>query len=248
MTDSLGWRKKFAVLIPSTNTSVQPEFDGMRPPGVTNHISRIRIPNIPLNNDADFSRLIELIAGAQMEAVDSAMSCEPDLLVLGISAETFWDGYAASKKLKAELEAHTKLAVSMGSDAVETALKLFGAKRLGVVTPYQPVGDDQVVNYFKEIGIETVRVTGLKAPSATGIAAIDEPTLIRTLRDELDGDDIDGIFQAGTNMSMVRLADEAERWLGKPVVAINAATMWHSLRENGFTDQMDGFGTLLRDH
>ena len=49
-------------------------------------------------------------------------------------------------------------------------------------------------------------------------------------------------------MSMLRLADEAERWLGKPVVAINAATMWHSLRANGFTDQMDGFGSLLAKH
>lgn len=49
-------------------------------------------------------------------------------------------------------------------------------------------------------------------------------------------------------MSMVRLADEAERWLGKPVVAINAATMWHALRDNGFTDQMDGFGSLLSKH
>ena len=35
MTDALGWRQKFAVLVPSTNTSVQPEFDAMRPPGVT---------------------------------------------------------------------------------------------------------------------------------------------------------------------------------------------------------------------
>ena len=42
MPDALGWRKKFAVLVPSTNTSVQPEFDSMRPAGVTNHISRIR--------------------------------------------------------------------------------------------------------------------------------------------------------------------------------------------------------------
>ena len=60
MTDALGWRAKFAVLVPSTNTSVQPEFDGMRPPGVTNHISRIRIPNMPLENDDDFSRLVDL--------------------------------------------------------------------------------------------------------------------------------------------------------------------------------------------
>ena len=49
-------------------------------------------------------------------------------------------------------------------------------------------------------------------------------------------------------MSMLRLADEAERWLGKPVVAINAATMWHALRANGFADQFDRFDSLLRDH
>src|SRR5471032_2905424 len=87
MTDSLGWRMKFAVLIPSTNTSVQPEFDGMRPEGVTNHVSRIRIPNSPLANDEDFRKLVENIAAAQLEAVDSAMSSEPDHIVLGISVE-----------------------------------------------------------------------------------------------------------------------------------------------------------------
>ncbi|MFD2855106.1 hypothetical protein ACFSZS_10385 [Seohaeicola zhoushanensis] len=135
MTDALGWRKKFAVLVPSTNTSVQPEFDAMRPEGVTNHISRIRIPNIPLADDADFQKLIDLIATAQMEAVDSVMSCQPDVLVLGISAETFWDGYATSKRLKAELEEHTRLPVAMGSDACQAALSLFGAKRIGVITP-----------------------------------------------------------------------------------------------------------------
>ncbi len=42
MTDALGWRRKFGVLAPSTNTSVQPEYDGMRPHGVTNHFSRIK--------------------------------------------------------------------------------------------------------------------------------------------------------------------------------------------------------------
>lgn len=47
---------------------------------------------------------------------------------------------------------------------------------------------------------------------------------------------------------MLRLADEAERWLNKPVIAINAATLWHALRTCGFADQMQGFGALLREH
>jgi maleate isomerase len=95
MTDALGFRRKFAVLVPSTNTVVQPEFHAMRPEGVTNHISRIRIPNMPLASDADFRLLVERIAAAQLEAVDSALSCEPDHVVLGISVETFWGGLAA---------------------------------------------------------------------------------------------------------------------------------------------------------
>jgi maleate isomerase len=247
MPDSLGWRKKFAVLIPSTNTSVQPEFDGMRPVGVTNHISRIRIPNIPLRNDDDFNKLIELIAGAQMEAVDSAMSCEPDLLVLGISAETFWDGYAASKKLKAELEAHTKLGVSMGSDAVESALKIYGAKRLGVVTPYFPVGDRNVERYFNEAGFEVAKIHGLKCPSPVAIAHVSEAEL-RDAIQVVNGPDVDAIVQVGTNLAMARLAPEAERWLGKPVIAINTAIYWHALRSVGIADKMSGWGPLLEQH
>ena len=45
MRDVLGWRRKFGVLGPSTNTIVQPDFEMMRPPGVTNHYSRIFTPN-----------------------------------------------------------------------------------------------------------------------------------------------------------------------------------------------------------
>lgn len=52
MGDVLGWRKKFGVMAPSTNTIVQPDFDDMRPMGVTNHYSRIFTPNNnALSND-----------------------------------------------------------------------------------------------------------------------------------------------------------------------------------------------------
>jgi hypothetical protein len=41
MRDVLGWRRKFGVIGPSTNTIVQPDFEMMRPVGVTNRYSRI---------------------------------------------------------------------------------------------------------------------------------------------------------------------------------------------------------------
>ena len=247
MPDSLGFRKKFAVLIPSTNTSVQPEFDAMRPPGVTNHTSRIIIPNIPLKTDADFSRLIELIDAAQDAAVDAAMSCEPDRLVLGISAETFWNGLAASRKLKAHLIERTGLPVSMGSEACDAALALWNVKRIAVLTPYHPVGDANVQRFFEESGYTVKRVLGLKCESPVAIAHVSEERLRNAVR-ELDGDDIDAVIQVGTNLAMARLAGSAQLWMARPVLAINTAIYWHALRESGIHDRITGFGPLLEKH
>ena len=247
MTDALGWRQKFAVLVPSTNTSVQPEFDAMRLPGVTNHISRIRIPNMALNSDEDFNRLIALIQAAQDEAVDSVMSCEPDRLVLGISAETFWDGLAASRSLKAHLHDRTGLPISMGAEACDAAFRALGIRRIAVVTPYQPVGDRNVQRFFEEAGFEVIRIKGLRCESPVKIAHVGEAQL-RAALIELDGDDVDALVQVGTNLAMARLAGIAETWLAKPVIAINTAIYWHALRESGITDRIGGFGTLLERH
>ena len=46
MVDYLGYRAKMGVTTPSTNTVVQPEYDDMRPPGVTNHLGRMHIENM----------------------------------------------------------------------------------------------------------------------------------------------------------------------------------------------------------
>ena len=244
MTDALGWRQKFAVLIPSTNTSVQPEFDRMRPPGVTNHISRIRIPNMALESDEDFARLVDHIAAGQIEAVDSAMTCEPDRIVLGISVETFWGGLALSRRLKADLERHTGLPVSMGAEASDAALRRLGARRIGVVTPYWPVGDRNVAQFFTEAGFEVAKIVGLKCVSPVAIAHVSEGELRDAIM-AVNGPEIDAIIQVGTNLAMARFAPEAERWLKKPVVAINTAIYWHALRASGIDDKVAGWGPLL---
>ena len=59
---------------------------------------------------------------------------------------------------------------------------------------------------------------------------------------------VEAIIQVGTNLAMARLAGSAELWLDKPVLAINTATYWWALRQNGIDDKIDGFGSLLREH
>lgn len=248
MTDSIGYRKKFGVVAPSTNTSVQPEYDAMRPRGVSNHFGRIHIPNDPVRNDEEFNQMMVNIRSAMMEAIDRVMTCEPDYLILGMSSETFWDGLEGSERLRERVEAHAGVKVAMGSDASRAALaKLGGIRRLGVITPYMPIGDEQVRRFFTDCGFEVVRLKGLRCPGPVAIAHVSE----RTLRDAIiavNGPDIDAVVQVGTNLAMARLAALAEFWLDKPVVAINTATYWFALRDAGITDQTEGFGALLAQH
>ena len=248
MTDSLGFRKKFGVIAPSTNTSVQPEFEAMRPRGVTNHFGRISIPNDPVRNDDDFNRLMDNIRKTMMDAVDDVMTCEPDYLIMGMSSETFWDGLEGSKKLHERVEARAGVKVVDGLGRLRRPRsKRYGAKRLGVITPYMPVGDEQVRHFFTDCGFEVVRLKGLKCASPVAIAHVSE----RELRDaivEVNGPDVDAVIQVGTNLAMARLAGIAEFWLDKPVLAINTCIYWWSLRQNGIDDQIDGFGSLLLEH
>lgn len=248
MVDSLGYRMKFGVIAPSTNTSVQPEFDAMRPVGVTNHFSRIIIPDNPVNSDDDFNKLMDDIRAALMDSVDAVMTCRPDYLVMGMSAETFWDGLEGSIELERRVEERAGVKVAMGSDACRAALGCYdNVKRLGVITPYMPVGDVQVRKFFTDCGFEVVNLKGLKCKSPMQIAHVSE-TELRDAINEVDGPDVDAIVQVGTNLAMARVAGIAEFWLGKPVIAINTATYWWALRQNGITDKIQGYGTLLARH
>jgi maleate isomerase len=155
-----------------------------------------------------------------------------------------WDGLEGSELLRERVEARAGVKVTMGSDAARQALDRYGAKRIGVVTPYMPVADQQVRRFFGDCGYEIVDLIGLKCASPVLIAHVGEAEL-RDAIQRLDGPEVDAIVQVGTNLAMARLAGIAEFWLGKPVIAINTATYRWALRSNGIADWLGGFGTLL---
>lgn len=247
MTDALGWRRKFGVIAPSTNTIVEPDFYRMGVPGVTSHFSRIHIRDQNMDGDAGMERLLEQIRDEIGAACERVLTCEPDYMVMGMSAETFWGGVEGNKEFVRQIHGITGLRVATGAQACERALKLYGARRIGVVTPYQPVGDDNVRRFFTELGFDVDKIIGLRCPTAVSIAHVTEDELRAAVR-ELAAGEVDAVVQCGTNLSMVGLADEAERRLGLPVIAINAATWWMALRDNGIDDRVEGAGALLRDH
>jgi maleate isomerase len=249
MTDSLAPRGKFGVLAPSTNTSVQPEFEAMRPWGITHHHSRLVIPDSKVSDDRSFMRMMDAIRAALFPALEAVMTCHPDLVVLGMSAETFWDGLEGSKQLQRRLDKVARCGVVMGSDACRAALRSYGRgiRRLGVITPYMPVGDRQVRRFFTESGFEVVNLLGLRCRSPVLIAHESKKTL-RDAITQVNRGKVDAIVQVGTNLAMAQVAALAEFWLDKPVIAINTATYWYALRQYGIKERPQGWGSLLAEH
>ncbi|MEM8983348.1 MAG: arylmalonate decarboxylase [Pseudomonadota bacterium] len=248
MVDALGWRAKFGVLGPSTNTIVQPDFDDLRVPGVTNHYSRIVVQNAQAISNESFHAGTLEISDNTVEAVRGVLTCSPDYLVMGMSAVTFYGGAEGGRQWRENIEAVAERKLSIGSESLVAALAAFGGiRKVAFLSPYYPVANDSVRNFLSDYGFETVRDVCLQCPSWTAIAEVPESKLIEVLRD-LNGDDVDALIQVGTNLSMMKLAANAERWLDKPVIAINAATYWHALRANDINDKIAGFGRLLEEY
>ncbi|MEQ8249338.1 MAG: arylmalonate decarboxylase [Alphaproteobacteria bacterium] len=242
MKDTLGYRMKFGIIIPSTNTTVQPEMEAMRPAGVTNQIGRIPMENLGFDSDEDFEKIVR-ISSTVDEAAVTLMTCEVDHFIMGVAPDAFWEGENAGENLKSVIRQKTGLEMTVASDAMLAAFAAYGGiKRIAVVAPFTP--DRDITAFYRANGYEVAGVVGMGATSAVNISQVSE----RRLREAvvaLDAPDVDAIIQVGSNLPMARVAAEGERWLGKPVISANAATYWHALRSNGIMDRVRGQGRLL---
>lgn len=248
MTDALGWRLKLGVVTPSVNTVVQPEYDGMRPRGVTNHIARIHIRDWVVNNAEDFDGLVRDIDSGVDDAVERVLTCEPACVVLGVSIEAVWGDPKAGESILGRLRAKfgDDLRLIHAGDAIPAALRAVGIDEgpIGLITPYQPSSEPHLRSFVEHCGYELQNAVHLRAPTAVKIAHTSPQTLRRELK-VIAAERPRAIVQFGANMSMARIAAEAEQWLELPVIAVNTATYWHALRSNGIADQLDGYGQLL---
>ena len=246
MPDQRGWKLKIGTVVPSTNTIVQPDFDDLRGDGITTHVARIGIPNMAINSDEDFDKIVRLSEADLVAAVDRVMTSAPGLLIVGMSSLIVWDGYEASLARRKMLEERTGVPVTGGSFAVAAALEKLGAKRIAILSPYMPVADRHISQFFADLDYEVVNFIGLKCPSPVAIAEVTGEDLSKAL-DEIDGPDVDAIVQFGTNLHFMRQAEVEEQKRGKPVIAINSVSYWHGLRAAGIEDRFEGYGRVLRE-
>lgn len=250
----VGHRAKIGVIIPSTNTSVEYDCQRVIPRGVSWHFSRFMIEHADLSDDDNFIRFLEMLRQTIGASIDSLMTCKPDHVMMGMSAETFWGGIEGNDGFVDRIqEAVGDIGLTTGANAVIAALEALDVagdtgKNIAVITPYQPIGDKNVRLFFEDSGYSVKQVLGLRCENAHDAIALVPDHQVMDMVKEVDGDDIDAIIQVGTNLSTASYFPVIEKWLGKPVLPINVATAWHALRSCGVRDQYDHLGRLFEEH
>jgi maleate isomerase len=205
------------------------------------------VPQAAVGSAAEAEAFIQNVRAATDMAVRDVLTLEPDCLVHGFTGLSFMGGLAGHQRLKDQLEARASLPVTTGADAVAAALRACGAHNIAIVTPQPEIVDEHYRQFFAESGVHVAHLHHINCPTALDIARVDESTLRHAIVDA-NSADVEAIVCVAADLASAHLADEAERWLEKPVVSMSAALLWYTLRALHIPDQQRGFGFLLREH
>ncbi|SEO60066.1 maleate isomerase [Halogranum amylolyticum] len=223
-----GDRLRLGVVVPSSNTTVEPEFAHWSPPDVSVHAARMPLVDVTVEGlDAmadDAVAAAERLADAEVDAV--AYACTTGSLVHGHGFD-------------AELE--DRLGEAAGVPAVATALSVrrlldaLDATRVAVATPYLPELNERERSYLVEAGFEVVALDGRGIERNTDIGRLtpaDASQQARAVLDETSDADVDALFVSCTNYPTLAAVDDLAA-AGPAVVTSNLATLWDLARVTG---------------
>jgi maleate isomerase len=247
-TDNLGTRAKIAVVVPATNTTVQPEYELLRPAGVTNHVTRMLLPPRPVDDMDTYRKALATEEGKLLEALDLVLPCEPHVVAHGHSIHSFRGTVDHAQAEVRRLETYCERPFVTPSIAVLRGLEAMGRPgRLGIVTPYWGPAGDVIADFFRSAGYPAVELVNLEARGPTSVSRIPSER-IHAAFDALASAGVEAFVHVGTALPVTAITDAIERKHGRPLVGVNVATYWAALRAIGIADRIAGFGRLVAEH
>lgn len=230
---------RIGLIVPSSNTTVEPEFYRALPRGVTLHTARLYLTRI--SPDSILGMVQDLETQAKLLA-----SADVDVIVLGATAPSFLKGLGYDREIIAKIEAATGKRATTTSTALVQAIRHFGARRVALGSAY-----DEKVNGIARAFLEA---SGFEVPVMDGLALVDNlvvgrlgPETAHELALKVDRPDLDAIVLACTNWQTLDAIEGIEKATGKPVISTTQASIWAALRAIGHDAPVPGYGRLLRE-
>src|SRR5262252_5614790 len=140
---------RVGLIIPSVNTTTEPEFAWIAPPRISFHAARVFMdvttPEALRAMNAEVRRAAELLA-----------TLSPDVVAYACTAGSFVDGPDATAALVAEMHEIARCPVVATSAAMVAALRRLGVTRMALATPYPQEVTECERRFFIASGFDVV--------------------------------------------------------------------------------------------
>jgi maleate isomerase len=231
---------RVGLLIPSSNTNIEPEYYSVMPASVSVHVARLAMTSVDdeglSGQDQDVTRQAELLATARV-----------DVILFCLTAASFHLGLDYDAGLKERIESASGTPAMTAAQTIVDALNTLGVRRIAMATPFVPDVNQVSRAFMTANGFDVVSIEGLGYVDNFSIAQTDYET-VRDLARRADHGDAEAIVIPGGNMPCLQIAPELEQELNKPVVTTNQAGIWALLRHLGGFQRLEGRGRLLENH
>jgi maleate isomerase len=228
---------RIGLLLPSSNTTMEPEFYSIVPKGVTVHTARMLLKDVTPES-------LENMADEAVKAAELLATAEIDVMVYGCTSGSLVKGVAWEAALADRLQRATSTRTITTAGAVVDALKEVKAHDVMVATPYIDELNQLEERFLEAHGFQVTGIKGLGLTDNQLIGKV-KPKEILSLINPSQG--VDSLFISCTNLPVVSLIQSIESRYHIPVVTSNQASLWSALSFLGQVP-VEGYGSLLKDH
>ncbi|NOD30338.1 maleate cis-trans isomerase family protein [Ruegeria atlantica] len=219
---------KIGVLVPFTNTNLEPDLEMLRPPNTTIHFQRMGgydVNEIPGSDQmaglgaSDISHDLRMISGVR-----------PDVVLYGCTSATLTHGPSFDAELAQQIKSESGALSLTAAGSLIAAIKALGATKVGFSSPYLGEINVQAMDFMAQNGIETVRCADVGRKLGNYGQGELTPDDVYELACQADHPQAQAIILSCTDMRSVEAIDRIEATLGKPVVTSNQAMMFCLVR------------------
>ncbi len=231
---------KLGIIVPSSNTTMEIEFNRMKPRNASIHTARMRLRKVTA----------ESLAEMEKEAINEAIKladAKVDIIAYGCTTGSLIKGAKHASEIEEKIKEKTGIPAVATANSILRALKVLNAKKIVIATPYIEELNVLEKRFLEENGFEVIRIIGLGIKDNVKIGSL-KPEVAYNLALKAYYPNVDAIFISCTNFRTIEIVEKLENKIGKPVISSNTATLWNMLRFVGYNEPINGYGKLLRKY
>jgi maleate isomerase len=230
-------RARYGLIFPSSNRILEPHVAHYSPPGLSPHVTRLRMTG-------PYFMPVEQLTPNVTEAAGELADAGCDPIVFHCTANSMAEGLAGEAAIKAAVAAAGVKAITTASATMD-ALAALGARRIVLASPYPRPAHAHELKFMDEAGIEVVGERNLDLSPASKYPEV-TPAEWVAIMEELRNDRADAYFVSCAAVRAMESLEEMEARLGKPVITSNQVVIWRAARMAGFDGELEGLGILGR--